>query len=161
MTARQISTLIKAIHGRRTVKGIAKVICGELLGQGTHRDVYVLRQDPSYVVKIEREPGRGAFANAMEYRNWMDNKDWKFLASYLAPCILINETGQVMIQKRVSRDGKRRKDYPKRIPSVITDRKFKNFGWIGDQFVCCDYSFFRICTPKMDRVNWWGTIKNN
>lgn len=147
-----------ALRGK-TIAQIIKFNCGEKIGEGVHRDVYELKTNPEYVVKIERDPSTGDFANVTEWRNYINNKDWKFLGQWLAPCELINETGQVMIQRRV--EHRRRKDYPKYIPSVFTDLKLRNFGWIGDRFVCCDYSFmpFTLGKNKMKYVKWWGTLK--
>lgn len=110
-----------------------------MLGSGCYRDVYVLKQNPNYVVKIERDPSTGAFCNVTEWRNWVTYKDFKFLSDWLAPCELITETGQMLIQRRVTH--KRRKDYPKYVLAVLCDLKLNNFGWIGDKFVCCDYPF--------------------
>lgn len=64
-----------------------------------------------------------------------------------------------MIQKRV--EHRKRKDYPKYIPAVFTDTKLKNFGWIGDRFVCCDYSYlpFTLGKYKMKYAKWWGSLK--
>lgn len=136
-----------------------KFLCGEQIGEGLYRDVYVLKQNPNYVVKVEADPSRTTFANVTEWRNYIDNKDWKFLALWLASCEAINETGQILIQERVNWNNKKRKDYPKYIPSVFTDLKLKNFGWIGDRFVCCDYSMFVLGEVKMKYAKWWGTLK--
>lgn len=132
-----------------------------MLGAGHFRDVYVLKQNPKYVVKIVRDPSRGSFANVTEWINYINNREWKFLAPYLAECELINETGQVMVQRRVEHRSK--KEYPKEIPALFTDTKYKNFGWIGDRFVCCDYSFIPIYfivkgKSKFKRVKWWGEV---
>lgn len=144
-----------------------KNICGALLGRGLYRDVYVLKQNPDYVVKIERDMSHGMFANATEWRNYINNKDWNFLSEWLAPCELINETSQIMIQQRVYWDGKRRKDYPTHIPGMFTDKKLKNFGWLSDdRFVCCDYSFMttfliQVGKSKYKYAKWWGSLKQN
>jgi hypothetical protein len=149
----------KVLNGCKKLVQVEKRMCGELLGRGVHRDVYVLKQDPRYVVKIERDPSTGSFANVTEWRNYINNKEWKFLGDWLAPCELINETGQVLIQRRVSREGKTKKDYPKEIPCMFTDTKYINFGWIGDRFVCCDYSYlayFSTTKSPWKKVRWWG-----
>lgn len=143
---------------------IQKSICGELLGRGVYRDVYVLKFNPEFVVKIERDPGTGQFANVTEWRNYNDFKDWDLLKDWLAPIELISETGQVMIQRRVSLEGKRKKDFPAKIPWPFSDLKYKNFGWLNGRFVCCDYSWFRYPTRKpkegdLVTAKWWGTIK--
>jgi len=151
--------LPKLFEGK-TVNSIHKKMCGELIGQGLYRDVYILKQNPAFVVKIERDMTGGNFANAMEWRNYINNKEWKFLADYLAECIAITQTGQVMIQRRVEHRSK--KEYPKMIPAMFTDTKYKNFGWTGaGKFVCCDYSFIPFFTIKvghnsMKKAKWWG-----
>lgn len=149
--------IIKIISGK-TVNQVKKLICGEQLGEGLYRDVYVLKQDANYVVKIERSMAACDFANATEFRNYINNKELKSFSQWLAPCELISQTGQVMIQRRVSH-GKR-KDYPKKIPAYFTDLKLKNFGFINDKFVCCDYSFlvFPDGSFKMRQAKWWNTV---
>jgi len=155
--------LVKLLKGK-TVKEVVKEVCGEMIGRGAHRDVYVLKSNSDYVVKIERDMRQANFANATEWRHYIDNQYWKWLEVWLAPCMLISETSQVLIQQRVSWEGKRRKDYPARIPNLFEDLKLKNFGWIGDRFVCCDYSFLSIPSPTkgsdgMKRAYWWGSLK--
>lgn len=149
--------LIVQLSGKN-INQCVRILCGEQIGEGLHRDVYVLKQNSDYVVKVERDPSRTNFANVMEWRNYVDNKDWKKLSCWLAPCEMINETGQILIQQRVYHNRKR-KDYPKYIPSIFTDLKLKNFGWIGDKFVCCDYPLFIISECKMKYAKWWGSLK--
>lgn len=140
-------------------------ICGELIDYGLYRDVYVLKQNPDYVVKIERDMSEANFANATEWRNFINNRDWAFLSEWLAPCELINETSQIMIQRRVYWEGKKRKDYPTHVPGMFTDLKLKNFGWLSDgRFVCCDYSFMPVFivqpgVSKLRYAKWWGSLK--
>jgi hypothetical protein len=151
--------LIRIIKRAKILDKIIKAICGEQIGSGVYRDVYLLKQDPKYVVKIERDMSSGTFANATEWRNYIDNRDWNLVKGWLAPCEMINETGVLLIQKRVSWEGKRRKDYPKYIPDVFTDTKLMNFGWIGKKFVCCDYSLLLLGTKgKMKYAKWWGSL---
>lgn len=144
----------------RTTRQVVNDLCGEMLGSGQHRDVYECRVDRRYVVKVERDPGVAVFANVTEWRNYMNLKDWRFVGPWLAPCILINQTGQVLLQERVSWEGKRRKDYPLYVPGVFTDLKLGNFGWIGDRFVCCDYAYLRHAPADLRYAKWWGSIKS-
>lgn len=153
----------RLIVGKKIMQ-IRNVVCGEFLGGGMFRDVHVYKQNPNYVVKIERDPSRGQFANATEWRHYIDNREWKFLSEWLAPCELITETGQVLIQRRI--EHRRRKEYPKYIPCMFTDTKLRNFGWITgtDKFVCCDYTyiplaFVKVGGKKMKYAKWWGTLK--
>lgn len=150
---------INKLMSGKNLNGIVKSVCGELIGRGLYRDVYVLKQNPKYVVKIERDPTTATFANVTEWRNYINNKGWDFLAEWLAPCEMINETGQVMIQRRV--EHRKRKDYPTHVPIFFTDLKLTNFGWIGEQFVCCDYSFLILAAVakgknKMKYAKWWN-----
>lgn len=146
----------------KSVLQIIPLICGERLGGGTYRDVFVLKQNPDYVVKLERHAWQGNFANVTEWRNYINNREWKWFSKWLAPCEMINETGEILIQRRIIHG--RRKDYPKHIPVPFTDLKLQNFGWIGKQFVCCDYSFIpiffvKVGGKKMKFAKWWGSLK--
>jgi len=153
--------LLTPIKGR-DMNAIRKNICGEQIGHGLYRDVYELKFDPRYVVKIEVDMSQAVFANATEWRNYINNKEWKWFEQWLAPCMLISETGQWMIQRRVNWKNKTKKDYPKEIPSMFTDTKYDNFGWIGNRLVCCDYSYIPFTLPKTQtkRAKWWGDSAN-
>ncbi len=147
---------LPSLKGKKVNQTI-KLICGDKIGSGAHRDVYILKQNPEYVVKIERDMSNGNFANVTEWRNYIDNKYWTWFEQWLAPCEMINETGQILIQRRVVPG--RRKDYPKYIPKRFTDLKITNFGWIGDRFVCCDYSYLMELMErgnKLKYAKWWS-----
>lgn len=131
-----------------------KKLCGELLGSGAYRDVYAMKDNKNYVIKIERDMTVAIFANVTECRNWMNHKESVQLGPWLAPVELINETGNVIIQRRVSFRGK--EHYPDKIPNVLRDRKYDNYGWIGERFVCCDYSFIATSSFRLSRVVWIG-----
>lgn len=154
LNLKQLNNLID----NKPIKEIKKLICGELLGSGVDRSVYILKQNENYVVKFERNMKNGSFANACEWRNFIDNQE-TWLAKYLAPCVMITESSQFLIQKRAYH--KRRKEYPKYIPVVFTDLKLTNFGWIDDQFVCVDYVFFRNtgCNNNKYRYAKWWNLK--
>lgn len=163
MTKKLEKDILALINGK-SVNQVYKCLCGELLGKGVYRDVYVFKKYPAYVIKIERDMTRANFANVTEFRNYIQHKDWKFLSDWLAPCEIINQTGSILIQERVTWDGKRRKDYPKYVPAMFTDLKLKNFGWIGDRLVCCDYSFIpfyivKVGKNSMKYAKWWGTLR--
>ena len=145
---------LSLIRGK-SIGRIIKTCCGEKIGSGSCRDVYAFKQYPEYVIKIERDPSGGDFANVCEWKNWVNHRQWNLIGEWLAPCIAINETGQVLVQRRV-RPG-RRKDYPKYIPVLLTDLKLENFGWIGKKFVCCDYPMLIMPEPKkkMKYAKWW------
>lgn len=144
--------IIKILNKTKNVHSL----CGQHIGSGLYRDVYVLKQDHRWVVKVERDMTTGVFANVTEWRNWIMNKEFTRVSKFLAPCVSINEYGNVLIQRRVRRviDGDKRL-FPARIPNWLTDTKINNFGWIGNQFVCCDYSFLVNCAFKMKRAKYW------
>jgi hypothetical protein len=152
MTTESIIDLVRC----KSSKEIITKFRGKKLGRGTYRNVYAMKGSPDYVLKIELYQGLRTFANVTEWRNWSDNRLWIWLAQYLAPCLWISEDGKILIQRRVT--FKEKKHYPKEIPALFTDTKIQNFGWIGNQFVCCDYSFFVICIGKgnrpMKKVRW-------
>ncbi len=149
---------IEKIIGGKSLPKIIKLLCGERIGFGCYRDVYILKHNSGYVVKIESDPSNGMFANVTEWRNFINNKEWAFLSDCLAPCELISEDGRVLIQRRIT--FKSKELYPKWIPIMFTDIKTSNFGWIGKKFVCCDYAYIPICIvqkgrPKMQKVKEW------
>lgn len=163
-----MSKKLKAIQDAMEGKGVNTVVrrlCGELIGQGAYRDVYEFKKFPDCVIKIERDMSLGAFANASEWRNYVNNCEWDFMKEWLAECSVISQNGQVLVQEKLSREGKKRKDYPTHIPAVFTDLKLANFGWDKKgNFKCCDYSFMPIFIVKegknlMKRAKWWGSLK--
>lgn len=139
-----------------SIDKIIKKYCGEKIGSGLYRDVYVLKDNPRYVMKIERVVTAGDFANVCEWRNYINFKDWKKFSKYLAPCHGINQNGTFLIQTRLTRTSASIKDFPKKIPNWFQDRKVQNFGWIKNQFVCCDYVKFHMGVEyAMDDAKWW------
>lgn len=128
--------------------------CGKLLDKGLYRDVYDLKRDKDYVVKIQREMSLGDFSNALEWTIWTRNEEWNEFSKYLAPSIAIDDTGQILIQKKV--EFKTIEHYPANMPSMFTDFKIQNYGWIGNQIVCVDYASLLIgYTMRMKKVEWW------
>lgn len=150
MTQNQIQKLLSKKNYK--VKGIIRLFCGDYLGHGIHRVVYEFKPDPRYVVKIIRGDAINQFSNIREWCNYQDNKEFNRLGKYMAPCVTINETGEVLIQMRVTK--KPLSEYPKKIPSNFTDKKMSNCGWIGNQFVFHDYSFLSLETTRLVPVKW-------
>lgn len=153
------SEIISIIKNTPTLtKSFEKKYCGDRLGTGSTRDVFVFKPDDRFVVKLERDIvyNNLAFVNVSEWQNWCRNLYFQNMADFLAPCLTINRSGQILIQRRATRriDGDRR-PYPKRIPNWLTDTKTFNFGWINDKFVCVDYSFLISRDFKMKRAKYW------
>lgn len=149
-----LKEIFEILNTSKTVQRCIKNLGGELIGSGLYRDVYSIKGTNRYVLKVERDMTQSAFCNATEFRNYIDNREWKNLSQWLAPCHIINENGNVMIQSRVKH--KDPKFYPKQIPNVFTDTKYTNFGWIGKRFVACDYPVFIQTSLRMKKCSWWG-----
>jgi len=129
-------------------------MCGELLGNGASRDVYVFEQDPRYVLKFET--GAQSFSNIREWDTWNDALNMgKEVSDWLAPCVSISPCGTVLRQRRT----RPAKTFPDKIPAWMTDTKRANFGMIGNQFVAHDYGLHLICnkgmTKRLVKANWW------
>lgn len=153
MTTKYIKLLQLAVD---TMEGtdFRKAFCGKLIDWGCFRSVYVLKSDPEYVVKIERKLAAG-FCNAQEWSNYGMYGPWDALGPFLAPCLLISGDSQILIQRRIT--ARPRNEYPKTIPNVFTDNKYENWGWIGNDFVCCDYPTLIIGMKfGMKRAKWWS-----
>ena len=151
---KSLNSIVKLLKGK-TVAQVKKQLCGELLGSGVYRDVYVFKQSPQHVIKIERDMSTANFTNVTEWRNYIDLREWKSFSKYLAPCEAISQTGQILVQQRI-RHGQKN-EYPKQIPAYFTDIKRSNYGWIGTQFVCCDYPMLLSVTKSKNpqkKVNW-------
>jgi hypothetical protein len=150
----KISKAFDAIVGL-SLRSAMRHVCGEEVGYGLYRDVYLMKQDPRFVVKIERDMSQGMFANVTEWRNYLNNRDDQFIGPWLAPCETITETGQILVMRRVRHAPV--EAYPNLIPSYLTDCKRTNYGFIGKRFVCCDYSFLLSNTRHMKKARWWDS----
>jgi len=145
--------IMRILNSRYGIDKTMDLLCGDFLGHGIHRNVYAARDNDKYVVKVERDISAQNFTNIREYNNWNDYKSWRWFAKYLAPCFLINDSGTILIQQRA--ELRKREEYPIFIPGMFTDVKIDNFGWIGKQFVCIDYSLIPAWNKgKMKRANW-------
>lgn len=131
-----------------------RFMCGELLGHGASRDVYVFEPDPRYVLKIET--GAQSFSNVREWDIWHDAQHMgDEVSKWLAPCKSISPSGVVLMQRRT----KPATTYPDKLPAWMTDTKRQNFGMIGRRFVAHDYGNHLICnsgmTKRLRKADWW------
>lgn len=156
MRQSEIISIIK--NTPNLTKSFEKKYCGDFIGSGIYRDVYIFKHDDRFVVKLERDIYKNglSFQNVGEWRNWCEHLHYDAVAKFLAPCLTINRSGQILIQRRATRpiDGDNRKP-PKLIPNLLTDTKIFNFGWIGDDFVSVDYSFMIRTDLKMKKAKYW------
>jgi len=142
-------------HGNISTRGALKFWCGKKLASGVNRDVYELKFDSRWVVKIQITNN---FDNILEWNIWgaIQFADW--WAEWFAECLCITETGMVLVQRRAEFPTK--KMYPKRIPRFFTDTKYKNYGFINGHLVCVDYSnvlsmLTGFMDKKMRNAKWW------
>ena len=126
------------------------VLCGEKLGFGMDRDVYVCRLDEDYVVKVERD-NSSYDQNIIEYRIWTDLQGKPDLQKYFAPCKYLSGNGKILIQKRT--EPIRMSDIPDKLPMFLNDMKLENYGILDGKFVCHDYGYIDLT------VGWTKRLK--
>ncbi len=127
-------------------------MCGEHLGGGCGREVYVSRLDPDLVIKIET--GTGRFQNQMEWRVW-DELSGRPEGKWLAPCVSISPNGSVLIQKRTAPLRRREMVRHPRLPEFLTDVKMSNFGILDGKLVSHDYGYIKFgWSTKLVKVDW-------
>ncbi len=130
------------------------LMCGERLGGGVARDVYVSRLDPDLVVKIEHTSG--TFQNQMEWRVWENLSHDKDARKWLAPCVHISPCGSVLVQRRTAPLRRAEMARHKQLPKFLTDVKMSNFGILGGKLVCHDYGIVRWSYDTGLRKAVWG-----
>lgn len=145
-------------HGAFSAKGARKFFCGELLNWGATREVFVLKQDSDYVVKIQHKDG---LDNAWEYLIWNEIKYCTTIRHWFAPVIGINMTATVLVQRRAI--FPRHREYPKYVPSFFCDLKLQNFGLIDGHLACVDYGCLHVSKimddKKLRYAKWWNVDK--
>lgn len=141
-----------------SVAGSAAVglLCGQFLGEGMSRKVFVCGLDSSLVVKVETEAGR--FQNVKEWELWQEIQ-YTSAAKWLAPCLHLSPDGTILVMARTSPLALA--DYPDKLPVWLSDRKFANFGKYKGNFVCHDYGCNLAMTHgaarnRMSNVHWYG-----
>ena len=135
-----------------------KLLCGEKLGSGMSRDVYVCTLLPDCVVKVETL--RDHFQNIVEWELWKDVQGTP-AAEWFAECKWISPNGQLMIQERTRPAAPI--EFPERIPIWFTDTKRTNWGVSLNRkgkIICHDYGISLIFrygtdTKKMQKAKWW------
>ena len=129
-------------------------LCGDMIGQGTYRDVFQYNIDPRYVVKVQRD--FGDFSNIIEWEIW-NNVKWTGYKKHFAPCHWISSLGGKILIQQKTQPITARRPAPQKIPAFFTDIKEGNFGWIGKQFVAhdYDYTFIRLIDGLNTREKTW------
>lgn len=142
--------LDKIISNTYTTEQIINKFCGKVLGRGQYRDVYELKANKNYVVKVEKNMYSCHFMNAREWKNY--KVATKKMKKWLAPIWMINNRGDVSVQDKVK--FKKPNKYPKKIPAFLHDIHYNNFGWLNGKFVCIDYPVFMFPPWKMKKAKW-------
>lgn len=108
------------------------LMCGDRLGQGVSREVYVFKLRPEWVIKFELN-NNGDFQNLTE---WLVYENAPHAARrWLAPCEYISAAGKVLIQARVTPLlGK-----PPKHPKWMDDMHLDNWGVYRGRPVAVDY----------------------
>src|SRR5262245_36914785 len=101
-------------------------LCGDKLGDGQNRKVFVCAANPGYVVKVETKATH--FQNHMEFNFWKCAEDLPHIARWLAPVMSISANGIILIMRRT--EPVRTSELPKRLPWWLADLKQHNFGML-------------------------------
>lgn len=131
------------------------LVVGRELGRGTYRTVYSSAIDKSVVFKYQRE--RCTFDNVYEWLVWQEYKDCPDIAKWLAPCIAISASGDMLLQTRTTPAT----ILPDKMPAFLCDFKPRNYGTIGrgkhKRVVCHDYGYLLKDSLRkgMKTVKWW------
>lgn len=133
---------MEILERRIILDGIADVVIGKQLGKGQTRTAYAYLPDPDkYVIKLQHT--EHSSDNVLEWEIWHSLRDTKW-AKWFAPCVSCSINGMALVQERVTPICDLHYEMglvPKRVPFFFTDLKKENFGFIGKQFVCCDYAY--------------------
>lgn len=129
------------------------LLCGDRIGQGSAREVFVLRTNPEYVVKIET--AGGSFQNVAEWEIWSFVNGGP-LQKWFAPCEMISNCGVMLVQRRVK--PLRDHELPKKLPEFLCDLKPENYGLFNGNFVCNDYGTMgyaiRTVSRRLVKAEW-------
>lgn len=136
------------------------LICGEHVGTGASRTVYLYEPNPTNTV-VKVETTRGWHQNAKEWAVWHSVKEHKKLKLWFAPCIRMSDLCVFLLQERTHPVTLRelKKELPK-VPQIFTDLKAGNWGRTeAGRIVCHDYGNCLATetgmTCRLKTANWW------
>jgi hypothetical protein len=128
---------------------------GKRLGEGAYRVVHRCPWDQSLVFKFE--VFIGTFSNVAEWDFWKQCEYYLPIKRWLAPCVAISDSGNVLIQK-FTEDLPPDYRLPKKLPSAFTDIKRDNWGLYEGRLVCRDYAIHRVFNQglnnRMRKATW-------
>ena len=134
-------------------------VVGDMLGQGADRTVFEYMPDETCVIKFTNR--RGSFQNVHEWDVWQQHSAGKGTSTlkWLAPCVSISHSGNILIQKRTKPVPFSRR-LPKMVPNILCcDMKRENWGIFRGRLVCHDYGrhdaiFYASKGRNMDKATW-------
>jgi hypothetical protein len=147
-----------------TVSEVVSIYKDQKIGEGATRIVYTIKGFDWLVMKKERLKStiihnvlECAISDSVQHLHG----DLKFIKDMHAKCYgaLIDPQYSLLFQQRVTLDAAG--EFPEKLPSMFTDIKKNNFGWIGKQLVCFDYAnnFYRMfglcCNQRTRKVHWY------
>lgn len=127
---------------------------GQRLGRGQNREVYELKFDPDYVVKIEKGP-RIHFQNILEWATWNTVAGSKY-EKWFAPVKAISHEGRLLIMRKT--EDVRASELPDSMPTWMCDFKPENFGMLDGKLVWRDYGKSNLewngLSNRLKKVRW-------
>ena len=141
--------------GNTISRDLFDMVCGDRIGDGVGRQVYIYDPDPEWVLKFETPAC--SFQNVKEWDVWCAVEHTK-LAKWFAPVRRISSNGSIIMQRRTS--PMRPDEYPTKVPWFFTDMKRENWGQIDGQPVCHDYGLHLMLEKGMAnrlvKADWWS-----
>lgn len=133
------------IHQLLGLPSVATDLClsmlGEKLGTGCYRSTYVFNLNRDFVIKVEP---LNTHCNMAEWLFWQEiHKEDSDLKNWFAPVRWISPNGRLLVMQKTNQYPKNKNlTRPTKIPEIMNDVKWDNYGWIGNRFVCHDYASF-------------------
>lgn len=121
---------------------------GREIGEGVYRRVFANPSEPdTSVIKVEKNIYARMFSNVLEWNVWDELRDHPEASKWLAPCVGISRSGNVLVQKRT--EPIRESEIPTEVPSFLWDAHGGNWGMFEGRPVVYDYAFTSLVkVPK-------------
>lgn len=136
---------------------LVHLLVGKRISHGVHRQVFGVHGRDDVVIKIE--DAHKSFHNVREWETWLEVKDTA-RAGWFAPCVDISPCGVILMQQRVRICGAYDiAQLPRQVPACFNDLKIENWGYLGKELKCVDYSGacnFLVNAKKMRVAKWWS-----
>jgi hypothetical protein len=138
------------------------LLCGERIGRGMARDVFISPLLPGCVIKVETRAH--SWQNVIEWETWSIVKHNTPASRWFAECKWISPNGRVLVQERTRPPAP--SEFVDRVPVWFTDLKRQNWGMAmaddnrTEYLVCHDYGTSLMLqdgtvTKRMRKADWW------